>query len=213
MRNIILTSLVLTAAAACGETLDPGAIPTDGGAFVPDGSTTSADGATASDGASAQDASVQVFPDGAVAADGGSSQDAGPGGNTSSLTCGSAQCAIPAQVCCVTEQRQPRDAGGGLVYSYACVMGNSCPMPMNGGTNALQCSSAANCAAGTVCCVSQNGQTTTSSCKATCGNNDAQLCDPTAAMTGCSASAPCSNNNVGDWGLPPSYATCGGMGN
>jgi hypothetical protein len=52
-----------------------------------------------------------------------------------------------------------------------------------------------------------------SECKASCTNNEAQLCDPQAATTGCPAQDPCSNKNISDWGLPSSYATCGGQGN
>jgi hypothetical protein len=29
-------------------------------------------------------------------------------------------------------------------------------------------------------------------------------------VTGCEAGVNCSSNNIGDWGLPSSYATCGG---
>jgi hypothetical protein len=39
------------------------------------------------------------------------------------------------------------------------------------------------------------------------------LCDPNAAPSGCDAGVQCSSNNIGDWGLPRTYATCGGKGN
>lgn len=96
--------------------------------------------------------------------------------------------------------------------AYACVAAATCPRPPGGGdTAALKCSGAANCAAGTVCCVRDQNGNAASECKPTCGNNEAQLCDPTAANTGCPSADPCSSNNIGDWGklrppTPPAAA-------
>lgn len=152
-------------------------------------------------------------PDGSVVADGGAGPDSGkPGGDTAQLACGSTSCNIPGESCCV-------DRVSNVVFQYTCVAGASCPVVGGGGGGggdpgtALKCSAAANCPAGTKCCIQQNGGVTSSSCKATCGGNEAQLCDPGAATTGCSAAAPCSSNNIKDWGLPGSFATCGGVGN
>jgi hypothetical protein len=142
-----------------------------------------------------------------------------PGGSTSALSCGTASCVIPGESCCLTE------AGG--TFSFACVVGSSCPAAatdagaggngngQNGNTATLQCTSAANCAAGTVCCVSSPNNGATSECKTTCTGDVAQLCDPSAsaATTGCAAAQPCSSKNIGDWGLPPTFGTCGGKGN
>jgi hypothetical protein len=64
-----------------------------------------------------------------------------------------------------------------------------------------------------VCCVQQVNNGATSECKATCGNNSAQLCDKNATVTGCAAADMCSSRNINDWNLPATYATCGGKGN
>jgi hypothetical protein len=166
-------------------------------------------------------------PDGSVVADGGSGTGAntGPGGTTSNLPCGSATCLIPAETCCVT------DTGTG--YAFACVSGPTCPAGGGGGTGgndaggdgggnntggagnvgAFKCTSAANCPQGTVCCVTAPNDLASSSCQASCGPTDAQLCDPKATATGCPTSAPCSSANIGDWTLPASFGTCGGKGN
>jgi hypothetical protein len=57
------------------------------------------------------------------------------------------------------------------------------------------------------------GNDTTSSCEATCMQNQAQLCDKNAMDAGCAPGVRCSSNNIGDWGLGQGYATCGGKGN
>ena len=81
-------------------------------------------------------------------------------------------------------------------------------------TTALKCSGQTNCAAGTVCCVQQVGQNgAASECQASCGPKQAQLCAPMATVSGCDAGVACSNNNIGDWNLPQTFATCGGKGN
>ena len=154
--------------------------------------------------------------DGAFVADGGSADDAGPGGSASSLPCGSAQCRIPAETCCVSSNPNPPPD-----FFYGCYSG-ACPLDAGAGAGAsagavtsLKCSGAANCAAGTVCCVYENAnKQVVSDCLASCGAGQAQLCDPGAAISGCSAaSGACSSANVTDWGLPATYATCGGVGN
>jgi hypothetical protein len=216
--GIALTTTLGFIAIACSSTEAVVVAPaSDAGAgngvVIPDAAAPPADsGGMMNGGDAASVSDAAILPDGAFAADGGMSNEAGPGGNTSSLACGSAQCSIPAQVCCVSGGGN--GAGGG-VFAYACVMGASCPMAMgnNNPPTALKCSSSANCNAGTVCCVKQNGQDTESSCQVTCGNNDAQLCDPAAASSGCAAGVMCSAANIGDWGLPRSFATCGGVGN
>jgi len=148
--------------------------------------------------------STSVLVDASVTADGG------PGGNTQTLSCGAGSCSLPAQSCCVYDTTPS---------TYACVDGPSCPLLDGGGGGgqgtALQCSGAANCPQGTVCCVfEQPNKQVASACQQTCANNQAQLCDPTAAVSGCAADAgACSSANVSDWGLPKGYATCGGVGN
>ncbi|GAC1525184.1 MAG: hypothetical protein NVS3B10_24220 [Polyangiales bacterium] len=143
---------------------------------------------------------------GTITVDGGSSSTAGPGGTPTTVACGSASCIIPTESCCVYESTSPP--------SYACVAGPSCPPLAGGGKGtALRCSAAANCAAGLVCCVTDGGGHPSSDCKAACAKNEAQLCDPAATPTGCAPGVSCSANNVTDWGIPNTYATCGGVGN
>jgi hypothetical protein len=212
MRNFHILALVVVGAMAtdllyaCGSTDAASTLPP----ASPDGSI------SANDGSAANDASTTPGPNGSVVADGGvDPPDAGPGGDTSQLTCGTASCAIPAQTCCIAPV--PGDPN----RSYSCVVGSTCPRPDGGGGRgdgeivALKCSSGANCGAGTVCCVTQSNGVTSSECKATCGQDEAQLCDQKAADagTGCPQNAPCSHDNIGDWGLPRTYATCGGKGN
>jgi hypothetical protein len=106
----------------------------------------------------------------------------------------------------------------GLAFSCsasgtACGGADAGPNGNNGDTVALKCSGAANCPAGSVCCVHQVNNGATSDCKTACGQGEAQLCDPNAAPTGCAAGVNCSSKNISDWSLPPTYATCGGKGN
>jgi hypothetical protein len=185
------------------------------------GGTTSggtASGGTASGGTASGGTASGGTASGGTASGGtaGTSSGGGaPGGSMSSLPCGSTQCAIPAEVCCVSANANPPPD-----FSYACYTG-TCPVDDAGavgagGPTALQCSGAANCPANTVCCVTQQpGGGVASSCVATCDPaGSAQLCDPNAANSGCSQDAgACSSANVTDWGLPSSYATCGGVGN
>ncbi|HSO38917.1 MAG TPA: hypothetical protein VLT33_40590 [Labilithrix sp.] len=164
------------------------------------------DASAANDAAPATDAGDgAALPQEAGGGDGGiNPPDAGPGGNTSVLACGSTSCAIPAETCCVSQV-----GGGGTAYGCAvsCMAGGG-----GGGDTALKCSGQANCAAGTVCCVRQVNNGAASECKASCTNKEAQLCSLTAAVSGCVGSM-CSSQNIGDWGLPTTYATCGGQGN
>jgi hypothetical protein len=185
-----------------------------GGSTVDDSS--AADAAAGSDGATA---AADAGPDGTIVSSGGTTADGGPGGSTTSISCGSTSCAIPSQSCCVERTGGGGGGGGGSGATYVCVSGSGCPVVDAGAGNngdppvALQCSGAANCGPGTVCCVSQTSNTTLSSCQASCGKDSAQLCDPQAATSGCTAGVACSSNDIGDWGLPRTFATCGGVGN
>ena len=156
-----------------------------------------------------------TLPDGAIAADGGTNiQDAGPGGDTTSLPCGAATCAIPSQSCCVANTNGGRN--------YLCVVGpaTNCPVPDAGGQPevvALKCSSSANCAATEQCCANVGaGGIAQSSCVpwGTCGSADAGagnehavFCTLDAGNVGCDAGVTCVQNN--DWGLPKNFGTCG----
>lgn len=215
----LLPCLVASASAitvwACGSSSDgelTAPAPDAGDAMTtPDGSTSS----TSSSGSSgtADGGGDGGTSSGALGGDGGiDPPDAGPGGDLTKVTCGATSCAIPAETCCVS------DVGNGAL-GYACTAGTTCPRLTGGGdTTALKCTSAKNCAAGTVCCVMQTKGVTTSSCQATCtsgnGTDSAQLCDPSAGDGGgCPAADPCSNKSINDWGLPKTFGTCGGKGN
>lgn len=176
-----------------------GSLATDGGA--------NADGALVDTGVGTD--ATRPADDAGVTADGGiDPPGAGPGGDTGSISCGATTCLLASETCCITE---PAGAGD---RAYACVLGSTCPAPNGGDVVALKCTGAANCAAGTVCCVDQNNDDTTSTCKATCGGNEAQLCDPKAGDAGgCPSSDPCSNKDINDWNLPNTFGTCGGQGN
>jgi hypothetical protein len=138
-------------------------------------------------GVGATEGGVGATEGGVVATDGG-------GGST--LACGPFTCKLPGEQCCVS-----------ATPTYSCM--GKCPP----NDTALKCASAANCGGGEVCCVSQNPLQ--SACMKACGNGDAMLCDPAAtpAANRCANSAPCSTKNIGDWGLPSTYGTCGGVGN
>ncbi len=207
---ITLGSTVWLACGGSDGAADLTTPPGNDGGDLPETSST-LDGGGGADGSSTTDA-ADASDDGSTTAEAGGGEgginppDAGPGGTTTTIKCGSTTCAIPAQTCCV-------DRLGAGMTSYACatVCGG---VDAGGDTTALKCSGQANCAAGTVCCVEQVGQNgAASQCQVTCTMNQAQLCDSTATVTGCAVGTMCSNNNIGDWNLPPSYATCGGKGN
>lgn len=121
-------------------------------------------------------------------------------GNPATVPCGTTSCASP-QVCCVDTTTQ--------TPTYTCAA--TCPQ----NTTTLKC--IGNDCGSQVCCVflDQNNQTA-SQCQASCNTNQnqAQLCQNTdAGPTGCTQAAPCSSQNIGDWGLNPPFGTCGGVGN
>lgn len=167
------------------------------------------DAASGTDSSAALDSS-SAGGDAGITSNGGdggiSPADAGPGGNTATINCGTTTCSIPSQTCCVASS-----GGGALAYSCSAADAG-CAAPAGGDSIALTCSSGANCALGTVCCVRQTTTGAASVCKPACEQNEAQLCDPKASDAGC-VNQTCSNNNISDWGLPSSYATCGGKGN
>ena len=101
---------------------------------------------------------------------------------------------------------------GGLNVLATC--GPQCAAPASGQQlAALGCTSTADCAS-EVCCVHRQNNVDVSACALTCnsGNNEVGLCDPLAADADCPASQPCSTNNISDWNLPATFATCGGHG-
>lgn len=166
-----------------------------------------------SDGGAEDGAPASLAP-GAVL-DGGTSAEAGPGGDTGGMTCGAVRCPTSGAICCAYPSQR------GDAFSYLCVGGATCPVADAGRGDpqtptVLGCTTTSNCAIGTVCCIHTNeqnegAQSSTSACRPTCTDKEAQLCDPAAATTGCAASAPCSSENIASWELPPTFATCGGV--
>ena len=191
---------------------------TDGTTTTPDGGAVddaTSDSSPATDGAVARDGAGGSFTDGppTAIADGGGSNDSGPGGDTSSIACGSTSCSLASSFCCVYTNNNPPPE-----FVFGCATGTGCPARAGAqDPAALACSSAANCPANTVCCLKDTQGKTSSECVTTCASSNnvkaAQLCDRTAPQTGCPASAPCSANNINDWKLPNGFATCGGKSN
>jgi hypothetical protein len=87
-------------------------------------------------------------------------------------------------------------------FTYTCETGTTCSDPTAVG---VQCLATADCPTGDVCCLDANNVAT---CAATCGNGGTQLCDPTAATSGCPQGVPCQAGGAD--GLPGTQGTCGG---
>ena len=161
------------------------------------------------DGASDAPVDSQLNPD-----TGNTLGDAGPGGDGAVLSCGSAQCALPAETCCIYEDLNPPPP-----FYVACANGAACPLLLDAGFDAsppvaLQCESQANCQGALTCCITStmDGGSISAHCSNSCngGESNALLCDPTAADAGCPADAGCSTSNIGTWRLPAGFGTCGG---
>ena len=208
-----LWMFAISFASGCGGSSSSDIVVGDGGPDSGDANSFSDDGSSDAGSTSDTGTSDAGTTDGSIVADGGVGADGGPGGDMTRLACGGASCAIPGVSCCIYQLNNgPPD------FAYACVTGTTCPARGGAGDSTLlQCAGAANCAAGKVCCVKDRAGVVSSSCETTCvaaaGAKTAQLCDPAAATTGCTATAPCSHDNIGDWGLPNTFATCGGVGN
>lgn len=188
--------------------------------LIPDGDGGATDGATEAALTDGSGGGAEGGGGGGNLGDGG-----GPGGDTSMIPCGGAACSIPAQVCCV----DTGGGGGAANATYTCATGSCGKIVLDGGdaaaangngdVTALGCTATANCPSGSICCIHQppNGGVV-SECTVgnSCGKNAAQLCDPSAAVTGCPTAgqnATCSSKDIGSWGLTPPFATCGGIGN
>jgi hypothetical protein len=153
-------------------------------------------------------ADVQLNPDG-----GAILKDAGPGGDGASLSCGSAQCQLPNETCCV--YADPTSSS----FFVDCANGAACPALVDAGFDAgnpvaLQCESNQNCQGSLLCCLTSNndGGTIASHCTSSCqgGEEHAVLCDKSLADAGC-GDAACASTNIGTWLLPSGFATCGGV--
>jgi hypothetical protein len=196
MRNsLYLAGVAIAALFACG-----GSSETD--AYNP---TYVSGGGAAGSGAAAGSGGTTAQNDAATAPDTGAGGTAPPDGGwidtTATITCGQQACALANnRVCCVT---------GASATAYECADRGACPtatpIPVE-----LQCNSDANCAAGSVCCLSHSsGVNSVSRCQTACYPADVHLCNPKAATTGCEAFQTCTAVAIAAWGLPAtSYATC-----
>jgi hypothetical protein len=161
--------------------------------------------------------SADTFTSGDAASDAATSSDAASDAttldaaadgapNVQPVTCGQTTCGIGEACCVYTSVTND----GGLAVSTSCA--TQCPAPSAGQQLAeLGCTSTAECGS-YVCCVHRSNNVDVSACAPTClsSNNEVQLCDPQAADAGCPPSDPCSTNNIADWNLPTTFATCGG---
>ncbi len=204
-----------------GTTGDDGSTGDDaGGGTDSGGGTDTGSGDAAKDGASdsASDAPSDAPLDAFIAADGGPITDAAPGGDGATLSCGSAACNVPSQACCFYQ-------GVSAGFTVGCSNGAQCPLPDAGAgvdsgvtVTSLDCEQQANCPSNNVCCLEKNvtSGNTVATCKLSCAGSGsvhaAYLCDPSLADAGCGATdaGACSATNIGTWGLPNGYGTCGG---
>ena len=165
------------------------------------GGNTASDGGGGSDGSGADGSATgkdggPVGPDGGQAAYDGGLGEPGPGGNLTQIACGPAVCSIPAQKCCIRRATTPPP-----YFTASC--GTTCQAK----ETALECTGAANCPSGKVCCVESSSGTATSACR-TAPCSQAQLCDPTAAVSGCAKDEPCVATKIADFALPATFGTC-----
>lgn len=213
----IVTTLGAMAAIACGTSNDEVVVSADAGSDVLAGDVSADSSVDPADVGTGADANSEL-PD-------GEPPDAGPppapGGDTTSLPCGPAPCALPSQVCCST-----RVPGSGGVLAMSCAAAPSCPMSGAGDgggggsrprATTLSCTSALNCTQGQVCCIVAVDNVMSASCKTELDcdaspGTSAILCDPAKPTEGCPAGNPCSNLNNSDWRLLEGFGTCGGEG-
>jgi len=147
-------------------------------------------------GAATQDGSTGDASGADSAADAGA--DAGPVGEQ----CGATMCGAR-EACCIY-------SNNGVPSRFECHA--VCPAAQGGQQlSSLRCARASDCTGGDVCCVERVASENVSACAPACTQNQAQLCDPGAPTSGCSASSPCSTSNIADWGLPQGMGTCGGV--
>lgn len=140
---------------------------------------------------------------GAAADAGGDDAAAASDASMAGEQCGALSCAA-LDVCCVYT------SGGGGAPQYSCDV--ACSPPPNGQVlSSLGCVQTSDCAFGTVCCIERVNNDNRSACAPSCTSNQAQLCDPATSTGECPANAPCSTTNIFDWGLPRTFATCGGV--
>ncbi len=127
-----------------------------------------------------------------------------PGGDTTSLPCGSMTCAIPSESCCA--YRSSTQPG---LYTGVCATTCAPPSGTDDRVSALKCSGPANCpSTAPRCCYHQtsNGATETT-CQTQCGTSfsDAVLCDPNQPNS-CGFQRSCEHFTGNS--MPPTWAYC-----
>jgi hypothetical protein len=151
---------------------------------------------------------------------GGPLTDASPGGDATTLNCGSVNCSLPNQACCIYPILSPPPP-----FYSACSSGSTCPaLAPDSGYDAgtateLRCEVQANCPANNVCCLEAPSSgaihahcISGSSCVSTDGGlKVALICDPSLGDAGCGEAGACSSTNISTWSLPSGFGTCGGV--
>ncbi|MEO8878165.1 MAG: hypothetical protein ABI461_21410 [Polyangiaceae bacterium] len=102
----------------------------------------------------------------------GGSSGGSTGTTSTTIACGTASCDATKEECCV--DIGAGGGGGGGTGGEACTAIGKCT------GFALSCTDASNCGSGQVCCATQNGQSASATCAATCGagggGQSVQLC-------------------------------------
>jgi hypothetical protein len=197
----IVAIVIASAATGCGALIgiedgiaDPGLDATSTDATSGDATTTDARNSDAAmiDSSPAVDAAPVATPIGR------------PGGDTTSLPCGTMTCPIPSESCCA--YRSSTQPG---LYTGLCATTCAPPSGTTDRVSVLKCSSAANCpSTAPRCCYHQasNGATETT-CQTQCGSGstDVMLCDPNQPNS-CGLQRFCQHFTGNS--MPPSWGYC-----
>jgi hypothetical protein len=156
-----------------------------------------------------------------------------PSGDAAALGCGSVDCNAQNETCCVYPIANPPPS-----FLAGCSNGASCPALVSdagyeaGAAAELHCEVQANCTGATVCCLQAPSTgvvnahcKSAGACVATVadagadggeagsvGLPTAMLCDPSlGGDAGCGDGGGWASGNIGSWGLPSGFGTCGGV--
>ena len=190
-----LAIAVASAAVGCGALIgiedgiaDPGADATTTGDATGDGGGPGRD-ANVTDASTAPDTSVAPGPIGR------------PGGDTTTLPCGNASCALPAESCCA--YRSSSQPG---LYTGVCAATCAPPGPGSDRVDVLHCSGPSNCPATAPRCCLPVGVAPVTTCKTSCNlNAEVQLCEPGVAGQ-CGSTRSC--GRFTGQTMPPTWGYC-----
>ncbi len=129
----------------------------------------------------------------ATGATGGTATGGAGGTGTVSISCGSATCSGPSQVCCAS-----RDSLNQTTHLDCIGAGDSCTCTGIGCMHAkISCSGPTDCPTGQVCCGTINGTSYSSvSCASSCtGYNKVEICDPGDGIA-CPNNAQCRQSQI-----------------